>query len=186
MLCLSDSLVTVSFYFLLSSSVELQTKSSCDKTELLLWTDLSSRAVLVKSRCRTPTRLAQREAVTVASTRPVKRTVCRPSGSEDRKQEATGTRLRTGRTGTNRLTCQRDTVSHKSNVCYLIVIVKSSALVSGSTFKSLSFNRATDNGAGPGVFSSHTNWCQHLARPSNTQVWLSGHVSYLSGPSISC
>lgn len=32
-------------------------------------------------------------------------------------------------------------------------------------------NRAANNSAGPGVLPSHTDRCQHLARPSDTTVW---------------
>lgn len=71
----------------------------------------SLRGVSVKSRFRILTLLVQRGAGTVGLTRPARRTVFRRSESEGRTPGAMATPLRIDLRGTNRLTCQRDTVS---------------------------------------------------------------------------
>lgn len=72
----------------------------------------SLRGVSAKSRCRTPTLLAQQGVGTVDLTRPVRRAVSRHSESGGRSREVMATPLRTDLMGISRLTCQRDMVSH--------------------------------------------------------------------------
>lgn len=73
--------------------------------------DPSLKVTSAKSRFRTLTLPVQQGAVTVGSTRPVKRVVSRRSGSGGRTPEATATPLRTDHQDTSPPTCPRDTVS---------------------------------------------------------------------------